>query len=103
GELRDPATRKLWAHALTHDHPPTGELIALVGRLPKEEARRLLDPKWEEASLRDAIVLALARAPTAADRSKFIEALASPQPQVVAHAARALIGLGMASSSEEMA
>jgi putative heme-binding domain-containing protein len=74
-----------------------------VGRLPKSEAYPLLDSQWEQAGLRDSIVLALAKDPRASDRARFIEALASAQPQVVATAADALLNLEIASTPSEMA
>lgn len=47
--------------------------------------------------------MALAKHPRAQDRTKFIEALSSPQPDVVEKAARALLDLGIASSPGEIA
>jgi putative heme-binding domain-containing protein len=82
---------------------PSAELIGLAGRLPADEAAGLLRSQWEHAGLRDAIVLALARHPQAADRSKFVEALGSPQPGVVARAAGALPWLGMDVTADELA
>ncbi len=97
------ATRKLWAATAGQGQEPTSESIALVGRLPKDEALGLLEPQWKHVGLHDAIVTALARHPRGEDRSKFVEALASPQPAVVEKAARALVNLGMDCTSAEIA
>jgi putative membrane-bound dehydrogenase-like protein len=102
-KLRDQATRKLWAALAGQDREPTPELIALAGRLPEAEARPLLDAQWEHPGLRDSIVLALSRYPQASDRGKFIDSLASPQPDVVEKSANALIALGMDTTAAEMA
>jgi putative heme-binding domain-containing protein len=101
--LRQRATRTLWARCSERGDEPTSELVALVGRLPADEAHPLLVSQWEQAGLRDAIVLALARAPRDEDRAKFVEALASPQAIVVERAAQALLALGVRSHSHEMA
>lgn len=102
-ETRRKATRLLWSKAEGRGEAPTAELVALVGRLPESEALGLLRSQWEETSLRDAVVLALARRPDPADRDKFVEALSSPQPGVVAKAAQVLVPLGVNCSSAEMA
>jgi len=101
--LRGEATRKLWKQWVGRGGEPNSELIALVGRLPAEEAIPLLRSQWEQGGLRDAIVLALAKNPQDADRAKFIEALGSAQPQVVERAAKALTHLGLDCTSDEMA
>ncbi len=102
-EVRLLATRKLWAAMIGQGREPTPELIALAGRLPAPEAIGLLESQWERAGLRDPIVMALAKNPRTPDRPKFIEALSSPQPEVVEKAAQALLNLGIANSPREMA
>jgi putative membrane-bound dehydrogenase-like protein len=102
-DARRAATRLLWITAEKRGEAPSAQLVALVGRLSENEAPPLLRSKWDEANLRDAIVLALARHPDPSDRSKFVEALSSPQPGVVAKAAQSLVPLGINCSSSEMA
>ncbi|MEX0679654.1 MAG: hypothetical protein WD063_21470 [Pirellulales bacterium] len=102
-DARERATRKLWAATVGRGEEPTAELIQLAGRLPTDEALTLLRPEWSRDGLRDPIVLALAKYRLAADRAKFVEALSSPQPQVVQTAAEALLALGINSAPAEMA
>ncbi len=102
-ELQPDATRKLWAAVLESGQEPTGEMVALAARLPTNEAAALLRPQWELGGLRDAVVLVLARDPQPIDRQKFLEALASPQPDVVQRSARALMALGIRSTPAEIA
>jgi putative membrane-bound dehydrogenase-like protein len=102
-ELRERATRRLWAATVGAGQEATSELVALAGRLQPDEAANLLRPLWDDGGLRDAIVLVLARKPRAADRAKFVEALSSTQPEVVEQAVRALAALGIQSTPAEMA
>ena len=102
-EVRQKATRKLWAATIGKGQEPTSEMIGLAGRLPMDEAFPLLRSQWKEGGLRDAIVLSLAKDPRSEDRPKFVEALTSPQPAVVERAANVLFGLGIESSPAEMA
>jgi putative heme-binding domain-containing protein len=102
-DLRQPATRKLWAATVGKGEEPTAELITLVGRLTAPEAIGLLESQWQHVGLRDAIILVLAKSPRAEDRARFIDALSSPQPDVVEKAAQALLGLGVANTPAEMA
>ncbi len=102
-EMRQQGTRRLWAAVAVRGEEPTAELIALAGRQPAGEAVALLDAQWEHAGLRDSIVVALAKHPRPDDRAKFVEALASPQPDVVQKAAEALLALGIDNTPEEMA
>ena len=101
--VRPRATHKLWAQTVGKGAGPTAELIGLVGRLPANEALPLLHSQWEQMGLRDSIVLALAKYPQAEDREKFVEALASPERDVVTRAAQALTALGMDCTSSEIA
>lgn len=100
---RPAATRALWGNLAASSAEPTPELVSLAARLPVEEASPLVRPFWEHASLRDAVVLALAKNPLPEDRAKFIEALSSPQPEVVERVAYALPALGVAHTPDEMA
>ena len=54
-------------------------LIELVGSLPPERSFPVLRARWGKAGLDDAILGVLARHPSAADRPKFLEGLASPR------------------------
>ena len=101
--LRDRATRKLWTTCIGRGDEPTGALVALVGKLPEEEAHPMLVSQWEHGGLRDAITLALAKHPLDLDRAKFVEALGSPQGAVVERAAGALAALDVQYTSAEMA
>ena len=101
--VRPRATHKLWSQTVGKGAEPTAELIALVGRLPAVEALPLLHSQWEQVGLRDSIVLALAKYPQSEDRERYVDALASPQRDVVARAAQALMALGMDCSSSEIA
>ncbi|MGD9721189.1 MAG: hypothetical protein AB7O59_03930 [Pirellulales bacterium] len=101
--LRQVAARKLWSAQAARDDEPTSELVALVARLPAEESRPMLLALWEHPGLRDAVVLALAKNPLAADRALFIEGLSSPQAGVVERAAGALVALGVNCKTAEMA
>ncbi|REK19582.1 MAG: hypothetical protein DWQ37_00505 [Planctomycetota bacterium] len=97
------ATRKLWQATVEAGDDATAELVDLAGNLPSDEALALLRPQWDTAAPRDAIVLELAKFPRSADRNKFIEGLASPQPAVVERAAQALLALGIESTPADMA
>jgi putative heme-binding domain-containing protein len=97
------ASRRLWKNLLARGAEPTPELIALASRLPAAEAVLLVRPYWEDASLRDAVTLILAKHPLDEDRAKFIEALSSPQPEVVERVAYALPSLGVRHTTDEMA
>ncbi len=46
-EIRDAATRTLWAATLQAQREPTAEMVALAGRLSDDEAAALLRPQWE--------------------------------------------------------
>lgn len=102
-ELQQAATRRLWAATVGDGQDATSELIRLAGRLPVDEALARLRPQWDEGGLRDAVVLSLAKYPRAADREKFIDALGSPQPEVVEQTAHALVALGIKYTPAEMA
>jgi len=102
-ELQAEATRRLWAAVAESGNEPTAALVDLVGKLPADESFPLLRPLWDDGALRDAVVLVLARDPQAADREKFVAALASPQPPVVQAAAKALVALGIRNTPAEMA
>jgi len=101
--LRSSAVRKLWSAVLATGQEPSPQMVAMAGELPAREAAGLLRPQWENGTLRDAVILQLARAPQPEDRAKFIEALSSPQPAVVERAAYALPALGVRHTTAEMA
>lgn len=106
--LRPIATQRIWFKTVGAGQDASAELIALVGSLPEKETifrgrRTMLISQWDHVGLRDGIVLALSKSPNALDRDKFIEALSSPQADVVRRAAVALVTLGMDCTSAEMA
>jgi putative membrane-bound dehydrogenase-like protein len=75
------------------------DLVRLVSALPDEEALPLLRAEYSDPRLSDSIALILAGKRQPADRARFVEALASSQPRVVAAAADALRALGQKASS----
>ena len=81
--LRPAAVRKLWSAVLAAGQEPSPEMVALAGELPAAEAAALLRLQWEHGALRDAVILELAKGPQPVDRAKLVEALSSPQPEVV--------------------
>src|SRR5205085_12517912 len=66
------------------------EHVALLGELPAAEVRDVVTKLWDRGGLEDALLPLFARRPTAADRDKFLAGLRSPQPGIVATAAKAL-------------
>jgi putative heme-binding domain-containing protein len=54
-------------------------MVQLLGSLPPDRSFAVLRARWGRAGLDDAIREVLARRPSAADRSKFLEGLASPR------------------------
>jgi putative membrane-bound dehydrogenase-like protein len=73
------------------DYGWTPGQVKLIGEaLPVEEARPVLRKLWDRGGLEDAVILALARKPEAADRAKFVAGLRSLDPVVVRAAAVAL-------------
>ena len=72
-------------------------LLTLLAQLPPEELHPALRAQWSNFGLRDAIVLHLASRPDARDRSKYLEALESANPQVVKKALDVLEALPRAS------
>ncbi len=101
--LQRVATHKLWSACQATGDEPTSDLVALVGRLEPDEAYPLLVAAWEHPGLRDAVVRELAEHPRAADRQKFVAALASADPLAVQRAADALIELEINCTGTELA
>lgn len=62
------------------------DLVALLGALPEERMLPMVGSLWGKAGVDDALLPLLARHPRAEDRDKFLEALATLQPQTVRHA-----------------
>ena len=105
GELAQQAARKLLTAADNADEETpfwTSDLVRIVGQLPPEEAWDRLRAQWFDYGLRDAIALVLARQPQEADRARLLEALTSPQGEVVAAAAAALGQLTPSSDVAEL-
>ncbi|HUY32952.1 MAG TPA: c-type cytochrome, partial [Pirellulales bacterium] len=81
----------------------TPQLVSVVASLADEECLPDLREQWSDFGLRDAIALALAARAKPEDRAKLVEALASPQGDVVARAAEALASLGTSATPAELA
>jgi putative heme-binding domain-containing protein len=71
----------------------TAEAVESFAALDDAAARSFLRERWQEPSLRGAIVRALARRPEEADRGRFVEALALADEEAVAAALNALHAL----------
>jgi putative membrane-bound dehydrogenase-like protein len=86
------------------DYRWNASLVALVGELPPGRALPVLRRLWGKAGLDAALLPLLARHPQAADRSKFVAGLSSPQPATVRACLEALQKLpGKAGGPEVMA
>lgn len=77
----------------------TPELVSFVTVIKPDALFPLLRSKWDEITLRDAIVRALARNPASEDREKFLSGLHSFDNGTVSTAARALRSLAEPASS----
>ena len=80
----------------------TPEFIELLSVLPDAELFPVLRRATGNATLRDALVLALARSPQREDRALFITALASFQSSVMEQATRALRRISGSASADEI-
>jgi putative heme-binding domain-containing protein len=89
-ERREAARRFLAKVRADEDFPWSGPLIDLFGSLPVGEVRPVYREHWSNLALRDALLPRLAEAPEEADRARYLEALDSPQPDVVLAALGAL-------------
>ena len=69
----------------------TAPLVQAVGVLPPEESLPVLRRWWRDAGVRDLVFPVLARYGDVEDRGRFVEALASYQPNVVERAADLLL------------
>lgn len=106
GQARMLAARRLLAAADEADEDEvfwTADLVHAVASLPDKEALPRLREQWSQLALRDAIVAALAQRPAEDDRGRFVEALGSPQAEVVIQAAEALRRLDAAATGDEVA
>jgi putative heme-binding domain-containing protein len=79
----------------------TSELVTIVASLPANESLPALREAWDDISVRDAILLQLAKSPAAADRERFAEALSSIDPVVIEKAAGALETLKLKPSDND--
>src|SRR5262249_24935869 len=68
----------------------TPEFVRLVATLPARESKSELRKQWNDFTLRDSILLALAKEPVNDDRPRFVEGLNSAEPKVVEECAKAL-------------
>jgi putative heme-binding domain-containing protein len=75
-------------------------LVRLVADLPPAEAKPLLRAQVDNAAVRDAVLLALARTPDPGDRARYEAGLASFQPTVYDHCLAALERLPPASGAD---
>jgi len=109
GDERQHAARRLLKVAQSvapdDDNEPhwTPELVTVVASLADEECLPVLREQWNDFGLRDAIALALAARARPEDRARLVEALASPQGDVVSRAADALASLGTPATAAELA
>ncbi len=86
------------------DYPWNADVVEVVGALPPERALPVLRQLWGKAGLEATLLPLLARHPEPADRRKFVEGLASPQPATVRLCLEALRKLpGKADGSEVLA
>lgn len=81
----------------------SGDLLALLSLLPPAEVRPLFRDRWEQLTLRDAIVRTLAVEPEEVDRSKFLAGLESSDAEVVKASIKAITSLPRDSSPEHLA
>jgi len=81
----------------------TVELIDVLASLPSTEINPVLRAQWENLAVRDALVVALAQHAEPVDRERFVEALASPQAEVMEAAAGALLRIEGSATAAEIA
>lgn len=110
GACQTLAARRLFEWARDADDPEawTPELIAALRAMPaatwqQDEVLTALRPQWEDFRLRDEIALWLAAAADKADRDRLVEALASPQSEVVSAAASGLLNMSAGAAVDEIA
>ena len=105
GPRREAGARGLLAqlNAQGEEATWTSELVTALSVLPDDEILSGLRERWQDYNLREGIVRRLALKPHAEDRGRFVEALAWPQSQVVATAAKALCGLSAPGNASEIA
>jgi putative membrane-bound dehydrogenase-like protein len=76
-------------------------MVELIGSLPPDRSFPVLRARWGRAGLDDAIREVLARHPSAADRAKFLEGLASPRWSTVRLSLDALEALTRGAGNHE--
>jgi putative membrane-bound dehydrogenase-like protein len=105
GSLREIGARRLLARvdAQGKDVPWTPELVTALAVLPDEEILPRLRERWDDYALREPVVRRLALTPHVEDRGRLIEALSSPQPNVIAAAAKALCIFSSPADATEIA
>ncbi|MBI1900722.1 MAG: c-type cytochrome [Planctomycetia bacterium] len=80
----------------------TSELVAVVSCLPDDQIIPfLLQKKWDNVALRDAIALVLARNPRPEYHKQLVESTSSTQPDVVLASAQALRKLPRSTEKED--
>jgi putative membrane-bound dehydrogenase-like protein len=85
------------------EYPWSSPLVELLSWLPAHRAFPLLRTKWEDLSLRDAVVAALSSRPDPEDRERFFEALDAPQYATIGRAVDALEKLPPSTSPAKLA
>ncbi|MBL9125651.1 MAG: c-type cytochrome [Planctomycetaceae bacterium] len=104
------AGRRLFERAreAQSDEAWTPELITALRELPpaalsEQAVLAELRTHWDDFRLRDAIAFWLARGGNVTDRARLVEALGSPQQEVVEHSARALLEMPGPGTTAEVA
>jgi putative heme-binding domain-containing protein len=77
-------------------------VLATLGSLPAAQVNPVVRPLWGKAGHDGAILQLLSRQPEAQDRTKFVQGLASPQPNVLIAALQALEALPLNRDGEEV-
>jgi len=90
GFPRDKAAARFELTKKDTSYPWNAGLIRLLTTLPKEQSRPVLRKLWGEVGLDEVIVGELAASPDAEDRSRFLEAIGSPQQATVRTGLKAL-------------
>jgi hypothetical protein len=101
-EIRVAATRQLLKQ-MDASAQWTNELVQLVGELPEDEALHQLRLVWLNTSVRESVILAVAKYPHSKDSTMFFEGLSSTQPDVVEASARAMLAIDDRPSDAELA
>jgi putative membrane-bound dehydrogenase-like protein len=91
--LQPLAARRLLKNAAQDEDQWSEELVTVLALLSREEVLPMLRAMCNEVSLWGAVLPLLAQDPRNEDRSRFVEALTSRDPEIVQQAATALVAL----------